>query len=356
MFLSFFFTISIYSAELPIYITATDNTPASTVIPTKRLEINLNYGLLNDTVDILNLKSKALKSISYSKAGSIGDYKEYGINLNYGLTYRSMLSGTLKKRNISYGSGNLKILTYNYSIRKSFNSILSLEIGFKGNIAEDLKMKNVDEMNYYIKKIDSNISLEVNEKFIFLTKNYPDSSVTIGFLKKEEPYFEMKEMKDSTKYFRATLGKTFEYFYPNIYLEYGYTRIDSKIDSNLTKLIPDKYQNLVPPMPVSLKRSEWFWKFGLSFFFRTPFKTLTSFDYSFTKIYRKSELSYINNNHILKGKIGYFISKRMIFSLQGSFFYRQLNGEIPFLYNKYTQTTFDHSYGWLTFGITYLWH
>ncbi len=347
--------MSLNAGELPVYITATDNTPASTVIPTKRLEINLNYGVLNNTVDILNLKSKALKSVSAVKAAGIGDYTEYGINLNYGLTYHSMLSGSLKKRSISYGSGNLDILTYRYAIRKSFNSVFSLEIGFKGNIADNLKIKNVDEINYYLKKFDNTVTFEVNDKFILFSKKYPDTTVTLGFLKKADPFFEMKDMKDSTKYFRATLGKTFDYFYPNIYLEYGYTEINSKIDSNFKKLIPEKYKYLIPKLPVNLHRNEWYWKFGLSLFFRTPFKTLTSFDYSYIKLNRKSDLSYIDNNHILKGKIGYFLSKRIILSLQGTLLYRQFNGEIPFLYNKYTQTTFDHSYGWVTLGFTYLW-
>jgi len=33
--------------------------------------------------------------------------------------------------------------------------------------------------------------------------------------------------------------------------------------------------------------------------------------------------------------------------------YRQFNGEIPYLYNTYTQSTFDHKYGYVRFGIGY---
>jgi hypothetical protein len=320
------------------------------------LEIGFDYGLLNDTVDILNLKSKTLKKISNKNIGAIGDYKEYGLTLNYGISLKSMLSLQLKKRYLDYGAGTLKFFTYDYSFRKSFNSILSLEFGYKGNIADNLKMDDLSSMSYYLKKVDPTLSFEINDKFIIVKKEVQGSTVEVGFKKKENPYIKLKNMKDSTKYIRVTLGKTFEYFYPNMFLEYGHTDIKSEIDSNLKNIVPSAFTKYLPQLPISLDRTEWYYKYGFSLFFRTPFKTLTSLQYSYIKINRKKSLSYMDNNHILDFKIGYFLSKRIILNFHAKYLKNQFNGEVPFLYNKYTQTTFDHQYGWVGFGVTYLWH
>ena len=121
-------------------------------------------------------------------------------------------------------------------------------------------------------------------------------------------------------------------------------------------MVPEKYKDRFPELPLDLSRNEYYYKVGLSLFFRTPYKTLTHIEYSSLKIKRKKELNFIDYNHILKGSIGYFLNKRTILSFSGTYLHRQFNGEIPFLYNKYTQTTFDHPYGWIQFGITYLWH
>jgi hypothetical protein len=266
-----------------------------------------------------------------------------------------MIITSYLKRKINYGTGNLNINSYTLAFRKSFNSLISLEIGIRKNNAKDLKISDISEMNYYADKFKKGLTIETDKNYVWLTRKYPEMTLSIGFLKKEEPFFLIKDMKDFSNYYRLTIGKAFKIFYPNFYLEYGKTKINTKIDSNIIKMIPDKYKNRFPDLPYNLDRNENYYKFGFSLFIKTPCRTLTQIEYSYIKINRKQSLNYIDYNHILKGKIGYFINRNIILTFGGKLLYRQFNGEIPFLYNKYSQTTFDHPYGWIQFGITFIW-
>ncbi len=346
----FFFTSLLFSDELSYYLPYLGSFSASTNIPSKYLEINSDYGLLNSSVDILNLKSQMTKSLK-NYGANIGNYEHESVLINYGLTDTVMLHGSYIKRKLNFGTGNLKINSYNFYIKKSFNSIFSFEIGYKRNKADNLKMSDVNEMNYYLQKFQTNLSIEVERNYFWLTRKYPTMTLSIGFLKTEDPYFVLKDMNDSSNYYKLIIGKAYKIFYPNFFIEYGKTDINTKIDSNILKMIPDRYKTRFPSMPYNLHRKESYYKIGFSLFIKTPFHTLTQVQYSFIKLYRSKDLNYVNYNHIFKGKIGYFLNRYIILTLGGKLFYRQFNGEIPFLYNKYTQTTFDHPYGWVEFGL-----
>ncbi len=345
-----------HSGELPLYLTYTSDFPASMVIPKGRFEIGLFYGRVDDTIDVFNIKEQELSGISSElRADSLGNYEHVKLNLNFGLTYRSMLLSGIAARAIDYGSGQLYVYSYHFSLRKSFGSLVAVDIGFKGNVAEDKKFSNVNEINYYLHKFRPDISIEVDPNYVWFVKETENLILKYGIPKEEEPYFELKDLSDQTKFIRFTLGKVFGRIYPNIFLEFGKTDIDTKIDTNLKNMIPEAYRNKLPELPIDLSRSENYWKCGVSFFVRTPFKTLTSLEYDYVRLNRSSALGYINYNHVVKARIDYFMKKNLILSVGGKFLYRQFNGEIPFMYNKYSQTTFDHRYGWAEVGIIFLW-
>ena len=345
-----------FSGELPLYLVYSYDYPASMVIPKGRYEVGLFYGRVDDTIDVFNVREKELSKISSQvRTGTLGNYDHLKLNINYGLTYRSMLSFGFVYRSIDYGRGNLNVYSYRLSARKSFNSVFSFDFGLKGNVAEDLTFSNVDDINFYLHKFRPDISIEVDPYYVWFVKETPDLIIKYGVLKEENPYFKLQDMKDLTKFIRLTVGKAFDFFYPNFFLEYGRTNIDTKIDSNLKNMVPMEYRNRLPELPVDLSRSESYWKGGFSVFIKTPFKTLTMIEYDYIRLRRDSDLDYINYNHVFKLGVGYFLKKNVIFSLRGEYLHRQFNGIVPFMYNKYSQTTFDHKYGWAEVGIIFLW-
>jgi len=354
--LSLLTSVSSLSQELPLYLTYSSDYSASMVIPKGRWEVGLFYGRVDDTIDVFNIKEQELSTISSQlRADSLGNYEHLKLNLNYGLTYQSMISTGITSRSIDYGSGKLNVYSYHFSIRKSFKSLLSVDIGLKGNIGEDRTFSNVNDINYYLHKFRPDISIEVDPSYVWFVKETTDLIIKYGVPKKEDPYFELKDLKDSTKFIRLTVGKAFDFIYPNVFLEYGKTKINTEIDTNLKDMIPSSYKNKLPELPIDLSRDESYWKGGFSIFLRTPFKTLTSLEYNYVRLNRGADLGYINYNHILKAKVDYFLRKNIILSIGGEYLHRQFNGVIPFMYNRYSQTTFDHRYGWAEVGVIFLW-
>jgi len=349
-------SFSSLSRELPLYLSYTSDSPASMVIPKNRIELGVFYGKVNDTIDVLNIKEQELSGVSSQfKADSLGNYTHFKFYLNYGLTDQSMLLTSIILRSIDYGRGKLKVYSYCFSFRESFYSLVSFDFGIRGNLAEDKTFSDIRDINYYLHKFRPDISIEVDPFYIWFVKETSDVIIKYGVPKKENPNFKLRDLKDSTKFVRLTFGKAFDFIYPNVFLEYGRTKISTSIDTNLKSMVPEEYRDRLPKFPIDLSRDENYWKGGFSIFFRTPFKTLTYIEYSYVKLNRDSALGYVNYNHIVKAKVDYFLKKNIILSVGGKYLHRQFNGVIPFMYNKYSQTTFDHRYGWVEVGIIYLW-
>ena len=72
------------------------------------------------------------------------------------------------------------------------------------------------------------------------------------------------------------------------------------------------------------------------------------------RFFRDDALDYLDSNSILGLDFNWYVTDRLVFTIGGELYHRQLNGIIPFLYNEYTQTTFDHTYGRMNLGIAYL--
>jgi len=345
-----------YSRELPLYLTYSSDNPASMVIPKGRLEVGLFYGRVDDNVDVLNIKERELSTVSSQlRADSLGNYEHLRFYLNYGLTYRSMVLTGITFRSIDYGRGRLDVYSFSFSLRKSFHSLFSFDFGFRGNVGEDKTFSDVRDINYYLHKFRPDVSIEVDSYYVWFIKETADMIVKYGVPRKENPYFELKDLKDFTKFVRFTFGKAFDFIYPNLFLEYGKTKISTKIDTNLKSMVPESYRDKLPELPIDLSRNESYWKGGFSVFLRTPFRTLTYLEYSYVRLNRDADLGYVNYNHIVRAKIDYFLKSNVILSVGGEYFHRQFNGQIPFMYNKYSQTTFDHRYGWAEVGVVFLW-
>lgn len=90
--------------------------------------------------------------------------------------------------------------------------------------------------------------------------------------------------------------------------------------------------------------------FNVSTFFAN---LLWELNYEYSKILRGAGLEYVDFNHILHATLGRKLSENLLGFITAKYMYRQFNGEVPYLYNEYTQTTFDHNYGYVKFGLMY---
>jgi hypothetical protein len=333
--------------------------------PKDSFSVSLEYVLLNDTVDLLNLKSKELSGVK--NLGSIGDIDGYNIGLRYAIRDDLMVSYNLTQTNLEYLSDTMKNLKHDIYLRYNlfqdnlsfFNSGLSVDVGYIRNSLNDFYLRDKNAINEMIKRVLPNENAKLlesdgitpfpNEPFPRAKGFYASFNNTITKLD-ENPYISMTKTYDDSFYTRFLTG-----FYSNnqitdFYIGYKYSSIKNTIST--TKQIIDLAKNEGYNLHKVLDRNEGMAFFGFNYSYDSG-SFIYEFNYEYDRFFRDADLGYINYNHIINANISYVLNKNTLLSLGGKIMYRQFNGEIPYLYNEYTQSTFDHKYGYARFGLIY---
>jgi hypothetical protein len=184
---------------------------------------------------------------------------------------------------------------------------------------------------------------------------------SIDSKKLEKPYISMNTMDSSSYYSGVSVHYNHKNFYSGFFGETGKNKIKTSIDTNLDdyaksleKYMSEKQKKMLNAFPINLERSdETYFCAGSYVQFPLIFNVKLNLVYSFIHLNRDKDFDYEPDNHALNISLIYPLSEKISLNLGGQYLYRQLNGVVPFLYNKYTQTTFDHKYGYLNAGITY---
>ncbi|MBN1932935.1 MAG: hypothetical protein JW786_15130 [Desulfobacterales bacterium] len=339
--------------------------PSALTLPQKRLEFSLDYLIINDTIDIFDVRDDEISTTgSLNSFISLGDMKGCQVQLNYGVLEKTTLQAGFIYRDLDYGFDNIEIQGYDISFKQSLinqagNRIpfLALDAGVRFNNAADLIYDEDNEINLMIGKFSSSgIRVRTDNSYVWFDKISNGTTASYGVLKNGRPglKFTIEDMSDITPFIRLTAGKRYGIFSPNLFLEYGYTSIDSKLDSNVKDYLPEEISDKIPQLPIDLSRHENFLKAGFGFRADFPFKTTAMVEYNYIKLFRDSNLDYVDYNHVLKAEINYAVSRCLFLNIGGVYYYRQFNGIMPFLYNEYSQTSFDHQYGRAHIGFTLL--
>jgi len=287
--------------------------PVALTLPKGRLEIDLDYLVIRYADDLFDAEEENV-------AGPLGPGDLDGLRLtaNYGLFRRMTLMSSLQYRDIEYGAGSLEVKT--------------LDFGLKQNL--------VDKRDLRLPKVALDLGLGFN---------WADDQVIDAADVQDSLSFQ--DASDWTASARITTGWVWGSLFPNFFAEYGYTRIEGTMAG--PTVLPD-----APDLPVSLTstvdRSEMYAKGGLSLLIKFPYRALLHFEYHFLRLFRDKELEYLKYNHVFKVDFNYYFTRKLVGHIGGIYFRRQLNGEIPFLYNSFTQTSFDRDYGYMSVGLTYL--
>ncbi len=334
-------------------------------ISKNQIDISLEYRLLNDTVDIFNLKEKELGGIK--GFASIGDLNGYGISLRYGIKSNLMIDYKHDTDSIEYLSDTMKNsrdeLYLRYHLFENdfayFNSGVSFDIGYMRNSLDDFYLKDIKAINEMIKRVlpgkdakllySDGVTPFSGEPFARTKGYYSYFNHTMTKLAKD-PYISITNTKDDSFFLRVLSGFNTDKKVFDMYTGYRYTKIKSTISSTdeIVRLAKTKGYDLKK----ILDRDENMLFLGFNYSQNIK-RFIYEFNYEYDRFFRGSGLGYLNSNHIINASISYVLDKNTLLSLGGKIMYRQFNGVIPYLYNKYTQTTFDHKYGYMTFGIEY---
>ena len=339
--------------------------PLATILPKNRLELSLDYLSINDTLDIFDVRDDEFADNRNIDSSTLGDLKGGRLLLNYGLFPRTMLTAGVAYTDMDYLGSSLKTTTLDLSVRQmlidsgqsGFPFNITIDLGVNANIGRDTVFTSESSINQLIDRFtDENVSVVINDQYVWFHRETDSSEIFLGVPRegKPDPEVSIEEMQDISPFIRLTAGEMFEYFFPNIFVEYGHTFIDSQIDSTLSAYFPDALEGRIPDLPIDLKREENYLKVGVNLLVKLPWNFMVGLEYNYLKLFRESNLDYLDYNQIVNADLYYRLTDRIALNVGGSYYERQLNGILPFLYNEYTQTTFDHKYGVVRFGVMIL--
>ncbi|THB67069.1 MAG: hypothetical protein D6B27_05310 [Gammaproteobacteria bacterium] len=359
LFLLFLSTCSVAVSAQSDYVVS--DYPFGITLPESEIEIMTSYVAMNDTVDIFNFKSSRSDDIDSSfQSASLGDYEGIHLAANYGLFSDWLLSGeyNFRKLNITFGNyliDNLEFsVTKNFKLsQKNFVDYCFVNTGIKINYAADYNASSMNELNYFAKKIDPNVSVYTEGGQLYFTDGtltYKPSMVENGRLK-DPLTVSIVDSSDTTIYIRGGIGRQFKYIHTALFAEYGSTNINGKIDNNLDEYGLDNRINRIDELSQSFDRTESYLKAGINIYHKSDLGICTNLSYYYLSIGRGRDLDYIDYNHVIDADLSIWIYKGIALNIGAEYFNRQFAGVVPFLYNRYTQTSFDHDYGIVDIGL-----
>lgn len=318
-------------------------------MPKNKYDLSHSILQMNDTIDVLNIKEQVVGNSS--TYGGLGDLKGTETNFRYRFVDDMMLNVNYQNTSLDYSFGNLENEKIDVSIKKNFISkVFAFDLGFIQNKANDIKVTDINVMNSRFLNSFGGKIVKEDDPFVVnkykLVKNNSNEFIPLF----EDPFISIENMRDQTVYLRATRSFVEDGIYSkDIFLEYHYTKIDSKLNSSF--LNEPGLSNLID-IQTDLSRKEQKISFGVNY---SWFVNRWNMDisYEFNYILRDKELSSNNTNHKIEANIGYEVIKNTIFFVGAKIMSNQYVGEIPYLLNKYTLSTFDKKYGWATTGLLY---
>jgi hypothetical protein len=312
--------------------------------------INLQYILLNDTVDVLDLKDKEFDA---KTSNAIGDMSGEKIGLTYGFNDTLMMGYNISRQNLEYNNNKINNTKNEFFVRKNFLqndkknfSGISLDLGAISNQLGNYYISNIDDINEVSKRyyVDKSYKLEKSNGDLYAVSG--NSSTALSY----QPWVGIEDTNDMNFYFRAITGLNTKNDMIDVFLGVKKTKISNKLVAN--KELVDVAKSHGIGIEKDLSRSEINYFAGLSG--RHEWNLVgIEYLYQYDRFQRDSGLDYVNFNHTVDITFDWKVQENLLFYMGGRAMYRQLNGEIPYLYNQYSQTTYDHEYGYSKFGLIY---
>ncbi len=327
-------------------------------LPQGKAAVRVNYNRINDDIDIFDIKEQELGTTA--NFGSIGDATGADLSLAYGYNEFYSFYYNYERLNLHYidsvlhnNKNELYLKVNIYQNPMSFFETFSVDIGFVRNSSDDLDIKDTDQLNSMIQKVNPIPDLSIDGSTI----KYKNASLTFLDPKTNEPvtpFVRIGDMADNSFYLRFLTGMEYQRNIFDLYAGLKYTTIDTKItiepsDNNTlqTLLRAGGYA------PVDLGRSEKTFFLGLNYTVEF-WQFIYDLNYEYLTIWgREDDIKATEDNHIFNSALSYIVNKNLLFFIGGKIMLHQFNGVIPYLYNKYTKNKYDKKYGYAKIGFVY---
>lgn len=317
-------------------------------IPKDGLLVNTGYLISNDNIDIFHLRDSSL-------GNSVSNLNGFEFEALYGISDNMMMGYRVAREELGYNSYTLtntkNDIFFRYHLFDNklakFNSGVSIDIGFVNNTMDDLYLTNISDINSMAKRYFPGKNIYIKQEDDGRLKLYKGNQYSNL---KYYPWIGLENTNDNSFYLRAISGFYKKDNYIDFFVGAKRTHIKSQLVANqeLTHLASLNGYTLQK----NLDRYENMFFGGISVACEIKNFILEG-KYEYDLFQRESNLGYINSNHIIDLSLDYKLTKHLLVYTSAKVMLNQLNGQIPYLYNQYTQTTFDHKYGYAKFGFVY---
>ncbi len=310
---------------------------------------------MDDHIDLLDFREREVSAQTARTFAGLGDLKGARVIANYGLGQNTRLQGGYTWRNLHNGLLEINIDTYELALGQRLLAgegaapTILLQIGGRINRAGDQTIRSVSDIDLFVKRLNRNYTISQTPTHLVIG-NGPG---TAFFPKATNPPLEVvvEDMADYTPFLGLACGWRLGDWEPALLLEVGRTWVDSRIDSNINAIVGTTLTTRAAEFPLDLERTEHYAKLGFNLYGPGPWGTFGNLRYEYQRLDRPDGLTEIRDNHLLKGDLILPLNSTWALNLGATYYRRQLNGVVPFLYNRYSQTTFDHDYGIAHLGV-----
>ncbi len=332
---------------------------AALMMPQGQWELSADYLVMNDTVDVLDVREDRLKSVSAAfQDPSVGDLNGVQLQLNYGLLPSSTLRLGYAYRDIELSFADFKVHSTDLAWRQALlqnpqtSFLLTLDGGLRFDKVQDRNFSDFEDIELLANRINPSFNVNISDigsHFVFERNGLS----VLTPRERGAPEIALEQMQDLTPYLRLSASMPVGRVLPSIFAEFGKSWVDSEISTNLGTLIPELTSSQFP-LSENLDRDETYWKVGWGLSYAAPSGLTANLEYSYIQISREDSLDFIDDNHVLAAELGYFVTDSFAINLGGTYYRNLYNGVLPVLYNRFTQTGFDHDYGEAHAGVTFL--
>lgn len=349
-------SIYLYAAEEIIY----KKSNIHAFIPEKnRLQTFGTFQKVNDDIDVFNIKESEFSS-NTENFDSLGDMEGIDLNFGYAFTDNFYLNLTLNRKDIQYSNtvlvnNNLDIYL-RYQFYKEENMALAVDGGYAFNKAKNTYMRDLKTINKGLRNIitDKDISVaetDGNYRLVYKDKEAGTQNLNL----KNKPYIAIIDTKDESFYTRVISSFKRENWLFDAYVGYSEMRITNKTDSSIIHEENPFLEEALKDISLSdkEKRTDTMFFVGLGVTHQISHLWFAELNYQYNHMQRVKCLSETNMNHIFNLNFIYDVTRNTSFYLGGTVMSNQFNGDIPYLYGEYTDTSFDHKYGFINMGLSY---
>ncbi len=338
----------------------------SGVIPSQgQLEITLDALLLNDTVDLLNLRESRMTSVSSRYAGDgLGDLNGGRVIAAYGLTDNWMLRGQYQRRDLDITLNEFTINSLQFDLTRRFGlgreavewaAYGFVAAGVRLDLCSDYLTSDIEAINDLAQRYSSHYSISrEGGRVVFSDGDFTLSSPIVdesGALKRPLKAG-LKNSYDTGWFARAGLGRRWERLNVAIWAELGINRIEGDLEQNFTLYGIEADNPLIRDFTRGLDRDEHYAEAGLDLYYETLFGVAGHLAYSHLWLNRSADLDRYGTNQTLAAELLFRVTPRITLNLGATYYTHQFNGVIPLLYNRFTESSFDHDYGLVHGGVT----